>query len=89
MVRLLEHMALVHRREVISDRINNAHYTEALETVKNFIKLFIIDKGALFTLSKDECSRKISVALMKQYEKEKKERSKVLAKSDIIKQKLK
>ena len=33
------------------------------ECVRNFVKLFIIDRGAIDTMSKDETSRKIAIAL--------------------------
>ena len=35
------------------------------ECVRNFVKLFIIDRGAIDTMSKDETSRKIAIALQK------------------------
>lgn len=45
-----------------------------METVKNFVKLFIIDKGAIDTISKDEWARKISFCIMKKEFEEKKAR---------------
>ena len=41
-------------------------YDKTIETIKNFIKLFIIDQGAIETISKDEWSRKINLALQQQ-----------------------
>ena len=43
-----------------------------LDTIKNFVKLFIIDTGAVETISKDEWSRKINLAIRKREIKEKK-----------------
>lgn len=64
MSRLLEHMSLKHRREELHNRIEEEQgdYEKITSTVKNFIKLFIIDQSALDTVSKDEWSRKISQA---------------------------
>jgi len=36
-----------------------------MDSIKNFIKLFIIDTGAVETISKDEWSRKINLAIKK------------------------
>jgi len=41
-------------------------FDKTIETIKNFVKLFIIDQGAIDTISKDEWSRKINLALQKQ-----------------------
>ena len=41
-------------------------FDKTIETIKNFVKLFIIDQGAIDTISKDEWSRKINIALQKQ-----------------------
>ena len=43
-----------------------------LDTVKNFVKLFIIDKGAIDTISRDEWARKINFCVMKKELEEKK-----------------
>lgn len=51
---------------------------KTLETVKNFVKLFIIDKGAIDTISKDEWARKISFCIMKREFEEKKARGEKL-----------
>ena len=63
--RLLEHMTLKQRRETIIGRIDETKYDNdrVKETIKNFMKLFIIDKGAADTLSRDEWSRKVSFAV--------------------------
>jgi hypothetical protein len=51
---------------------------KTLETVKNFVKLFIIDKGAIDTISKDEWARKISFCILKREFEEKKARGEKL-----------
>ena len=51
---------------------------KTLETVKNFVKLFIIDKGAIDTISKDEWARKISFCILKWEFEEKKARGEKL-----------
>jgi hypothetical protein len=63
--RLLEHMTLKQRRETVHSRIDQYCYDpdKTVETVRNFIKLFIIDHGAMDTLSRDEWSRKIANAI--------------------------
>jgi len=56
-------MALKNRREIITKRIEEAHYTEAVDIAKNFIKLFIIDRAALDSISKDDCSKKVNESI--------------------------
>lgn len=65
--RLLEHMSLKQRRETVHSRIDDDGfvYGKTIDTVKNFVKLFIIDQGAIDTISKDEWSRKITTAIAK------------------------
>jgi hypothetical protein len=43
--RLLEHMSLKQRRETVLGRIDDCKFTygKTIDTVKNFVKLFIID----------------------------------------------
>lgn len=67
--RLLEHMTLRHRRETVIDRIDaNEHiFEKTTDTIKNFVKLFIIDQGAMDTISKDQWSRKIADSLRSRY----------------------
>ncbi len=38
---------------------------KAVETIKNFVKLFIINQGSLDTISNDEWSRKINAAIIR------------------------
>lgn len=47
------------------DRIeaNQLNFDKTVDTIRNFVKLFIIDQGAVDTLSKDEWSRKIANAI--------------------------
>jgi hypothetical protein len=61
-------MTLKARRETIHERINNDYmkHEKIIDTVKNFIKLFIIDNGAIDTISRDEWSRKINQAIIRQ-----------------------
>ena len=54
----------IEENEIKTDKI--------LDTIKNFVKLFIIDTGAVETISKDEWSRKINLAIRKREIKEKK-----------------
>jgi len=63
---LLEHMSLKARRETLISRIqgDSLSHERVEETLKNFLKLFIINKGQLETISKDEWSRKINAALI-------------------------
>lgn len=63
--RLLEHMTLKQRRETVHKRIDETKHVfdKTNECVRNFVKLFIIDRGAIDTMSKDETSRKIAIAL--------------------------
>lgn len=42
---------------------NGLNHERTIENIKNFIKLFIIDKGSIETISKDEWSRKINFAV--------------------------
>lgn len=60
-------MSLKLRREVIQKRIleNGIKTDRILDTIKNFVKLFIMDQGALENISKDEWSRKINLAIKK------------------------
>ena len=44
---------------------NGIKTDKILDTIKNFVKLFIIDTGAVETISKDEWSRKINLAIKK------------------------
>ena len=62
--RLLEHMSLKARRETVHARIEGSRlkHDKTVETVKNFVKLFIIDQGAIETISRDEWSVKINAA---------------------------
>lgn len=66
-------MSLIHRREAMLQRIdeNWLNHDTTLENIKNFIKLFIIDKGSIETISKDEWSKKINFAIKQQLIKEK------------------
>lgn len=52
------------RRETVHARIetNRLKYDKTVETVMNFVKLFIIDQGAIETISRDEWSMKINAA---------------------------
>jgi hypothetical protein len=56
-------MTLKQRRETMHSRIAHNHYSCVEDTIHNFIKLFIIDQGAIDTLSKDEWSHKIANAI--------------------------
>lgn len=58
-------MSLMQRRETMHKRIdqNWINKDTTMENIKNFIKLFIIDKGSIDTISKDEWSRKINFAI--------------------------
>jgi len=60
-------MTLKQRRETMRNRIDNnwLQFDSTVDNIKNFIKLFIIDKGAIDTVSKDEWARKINFALKK------------------------
>lgn len=40
-------------------------YDQTVNMIKNFVKLFIIDKGAVDTISQDEWSKKIKTAIYK------------------------
>jgi len=66
--RLLEHMSLKQRRETVIGRIENAHLQtdKTVDTIKNFIKLFIINQGSIDSISNDEWSRKINAAILRQ-----------------------
>jgi hypothetical protein len=83
--RLLEHMSLKQRRETVHNRIDDDKfiYGKTIDTVKNFVKLFIIDQGAIDTISKDEWSRKITTAIAKQELQEKKERGEKVTSNDM------
>ena len=83
--RLLEHMSLKQRRETVHGRIDDDKfvYGKTIDTVKNFVKLFIIDQGAIDTISKDEWSRKITNAIAKQELLERKERGENVTSKDI------
>ena len=65
--RLLEHMSLKQRRETVHGRIEDQYlkYDQTVNMIKNFVKLFIIDKGAVDTISQDEWSKKIKTAIYK------------------------
>jgi hypothetical protein len=54
-----------------------------LDTVKNFVKLFIIDKGAIDTISRDEWARKINFCVMKKELEEKKARGEKINSMDM------
>ena len=71
-------MTLKQRRETMRNRIDNnwLQFDSTVDNIKNFIKLFIIDKGAIFenlflfwgaidTVSKDEWARKINFEFKK------------------------
>lgn len=83
--RLLEHMSLIHRREAMLQRIdeNWLNHDTILENIKNFIKLFIIDKGSIETISKDEWSKKINFAIKQQLIKEKEQKGHVFSKGEL------
>ena len=70
--RLLEHMALKQRRETVHNRIqiDQFKFGKTVETIKNFVKLFIIDQGAIDTISNDEWSRKVHAAIIRAQNKE-------------------
>jgi hypothetical protein len=83
--RLLEHMSLKQRRETVHNRIDDDKfiYGKTIDTVKNFVKLFIIDQGAIDTISKDEWSRKITAAISKQELLERQQRGEKVTAKDI------
>ena len=55
------------RRETVHNRIQSEkfEYGKTVQTIKNFVKLFIIDQGAIDTISNDEWSRKIHAAIVR------------------------
>ena len=65
--RLLEHMTLKQRRDTVVGRIEAdwLNNDKVLETIKNFVKLFIINQGSIDTISNDEWSRKINAAIIR------------------------
>ena len=65
--RLLEHMTIKQRRDTVIQRIDRdwMQVDKTVDTVKNFVKLFIINQGALDTISNDEWSRKINQAIIR------------------------
>lgn len=60
-------MSLKQRRETVHGRIEGQYlqYDQTISMIKNFVKLFIIDQGAVDTLSEDEWSKKIKAAIYK------------------------
>lgn len=72
MSRLLEHMAIKQRRDIVLERIQNDRLDpdKVEDVMKNYIKLFIISRGALDSVSNDEWSRKIQHAIIRQDHKE-------------------
>lgn len=63
-------MTLKSRRETVHKRIDGIKLQEgkAYETVRNFIKLFLLDKGAIDTISRDETARKVDLILKRSKE---------------------
>lgn len=73
--RLLEHMTVKQRRETLLKRIQDDYLNpdRTNETIKNFIKLFIINMCAVDSISNDEWSRKINKEMVRRKHKEAKE----------------
>lgn len=84
--RLLEHMSLKQRRETVHGRIDTDAfaYGKTVATIKNFVKLFIIDQGAIDTISKDEWSRKIHAAMVRQEHLDKVARGEKVDQFDLV-----
>lgn len=70
--RLLEHMTVKQRRETVLQRIDQDRLNpdKVEDTIKNYIKLFIISRGALDSISNDRWSRKVQLELIKHGHKE-------------------
>lgn len=62
MSKFLEHMSLKQRRDVIVERLEKQYlnYNETENMCKNFIKLFVIDQGAVESMVTDEWTKKVS-----------------------------
>lgn len=84
--RLLEHMSLKQRRETVHGRIESDGfvYGKTVATIKNFVKLFIIDQGAIDTISNDEWSRKIHAAMVRKDHKERTARGERVDEFDLV-----
>lgn len=61
----MELVSVRSRREVIARRIENQllKLDQTVNMVKNFVKLFIIDQGAVESVTNDEWSKKIQRAI--------------------------
>lgn len=84
--RLLEHMTVTQRRETLLQRIQDDYLDpdKITDTIKNFVKLFIINMGAIDSISNDEWSRKINKELIRQRHREAKENGLELKLKDQI-----
>jgi hypothetical protein len=65
--RFLESVAVKSRRDTVAERIESQlmDYEKMVDMVKNFVKLFMIDEGAVESITNDEWSKKIDRAIQK------------------------
>jgi hypothetical protein len=65
--RFLESVAVKSRRDIVAERIESQlmDYEKMVDMVKNFVKLFMIDEGAVESITNDEWSKKIDRAIQK------------------------
>ena len=62
MSKFLEHMSLKQRRETVVGRLEKQYlnHSETENMCRNFVKLFLIDQGAIESMVTDEWSKKIT-----------------------------
>lgn len=79
-------MSLKQRRETVHGRIEDDGFTygKTVATIKNFVKLFIIDQGAIDTISNDEWSRKIHAAMVRKDHQERVARGEKVDEFDLV-----
>jgi hypothetical protein len=60
--KFLEHMSLKQRRNMVVGRLEKQYldYDQTELMCKNFIKLFVIDQGAVESMVSDEWSKKVA-----------------------------